>query len=1016
MKSVIISTCFLYCCVFSQEQQCSFESLSREKGLSNPEVYSLLQDKTGFLWIGTADGLNRYNGYSFKHLKHIPFKENSLSESMVSALAEDRNGNIWAGTGADGINKIDPTTFTVTRYVHSVTDSTSLPDDHIRFLFVDSRNVLWIGCGSNGITRCDLTAMSFSQITSLRTENGVKTLSAIRSITEDRGGTVWFGSSDGELIRYDDNKNTGEVYLMPHRVQEKNISIVSIVQDPHGVMWCGTNGGKFISFDRRSLRFIMHALPGSTATKDLPTSITTLSRDHADHVWVGTSSGVFRYTISSGHMVDVTKSITHSFVANQFSRTLFVDRSNVVWIGTYTEGLVKILSLPDNIEHLQKAPDGAGGLPNNYVRGIYEDGHGLLWIGTGGGLTTYDSKTKGYSTVGGLSYMFNRREIKTISSVCGDSRGTIWIGTMNGVYTYRPSLKRYSHILGTASPSNNYLDNYVYEVRADHQGSIWVSTDGGGVVRLSEDGRVLQRLNTSNHMLPSNSVRTVLPDSNGNLWVGTFGAGVSKIDVPAGKSVSYRTNKADPSSLGNDLVLSLCKDSKNNLWIGTRTGLNKFDSGTNTFTHFMTNDGLPNNIIVGIEEDHSSNLWISTYYGISKYNGESFQNFFSKDGFQDDFNSGSSFHTTNGKLFFGGSNGLCMFIPESLKMAQSTPPIVITATKQSEHPVSVEASPGRNAAVTMEPNERIVTFEFTTLDFKNPEGNTYGYKLEGFNDTWIFSQDRRNVSYANLKEGGYVFRVKAQGRDGVWHEAATTIGLTVIPPMVERWWFYPVLIFSLSLVGIAFYRTWLLRKLEVEKIRSKIAADLHDEIGSGLARIAVLSDIAGEQQQQSKSTKNTIETSTRIGIISRELMESIADVVWSIDPRNDRSEYLLERIHSYLTQICEEGNLGLELSDEEIESISIEPFMKRAMLLIVKESMNNIIKHSHASHVMVQVKKKGTTLVLTIKDDGIGFNEEQLGRINGLDNMRVRAEASGGSVRITSHPQAGTTIEVVFQL
>lgn len=690
----------------------------------------------------------------------------------------------------------------------------------------------------------------------------------------------------------------------------------------------------------------------------------------------------------------------------------------MLWAGTFIDGLIKIITLPKEIVNLTHAD----GMASDYVRGLYVDKMNTVWIGTTNGLSVYYPQLGRCTSLNNFSYILYGEPTQNITSICGDDHGAIWYGTMNGVYKYLPKSKRTIHVTGSGSPLNDTLDNYVYEVRMENDGSVWVSTDGGGLIKLDNTGRIIQRYSTADKSLPVNSVRTVVPDTGGILWVGTFGGGLCRLHLPTRTYTSYGYVHGDSSSLSNDLVLSLLKDSRNTLWVGTRTGLNKFDPVRGTFEHFFTTDGLPNDLIVGILEDHSSRLWISTYYGLSKFDGTHFQNYFKSDGFQDDFNTGASMKDREGRMYFGGGTGLVIFTPEELTILPFIPPIVIEGLRRTGRTSSVEVRPGDHAEITLSPSERTIEFNFTALDFRNPEGNRYAYQLQGFEPQWINSGTRRNVSYTNLNGGEYTFRVKAQGRDGVWRDAGSDIRLSVIPPVYDRWWFYPLILLLIGSTAAAFYRSWIMRRLAVEKIRTNLAADLHDEIGSGLARIAVLSDIL--EQERHGRQKSGIRSasgkenrgSLRIGVISRELMESISDVVWSIDPRNDRSEQLIERIYSYVTEVCEEAGITVEFTADDLNDKKLEPFMKRALLLIVKEGMNNIVKHSQAKHVLIHLKRNRGDLLLTVRDDGRGFDESTLSRVNGLNNMRTRAEQSGGIINIYSSPGKGTLVESSFPL
>ncbi len=1023
MKKILFTVILFFAIGHSENNSFRFELIGTQRGLSSGEIYSIYQDKAGHLWIGTTDGLNLYDGYTFKVFKPKPFDKNTVSEGFFGSLTEDHEGNIWAGTVEDGINKVDPYTQTISRYRFKKGDSASLPNDQIIAMCVDRKNTLWIITGLRGIVRCDLATMRFTLVTSVITDQGIQQLPFIRSIFEDHNGVLWWGTTDGRLIRYDAHIQSAKFISTPEYRTGSSFSVNTFCEDSAGIIWIGTNNGLLYSFDPVDEKFTQ--IPFRVVDRPNRKNIFTLKNDAAGNIWIASNVGVFRYSPYSKILLSIAELYGLSNPGMMLSaRTLFIDRSDLVWIGTSIDGLLKIASLPEEILNLRSDKTPSKGLPDNYVRGVYDDNHGTIWIGTMEGVTRFDVNKKRFFPLNRGIQTTHRSIVKNIHAVCGDSAGNIWIGSGNdGLFRYTPSLKKGIHVLGSGSQSSDSRDDHIFDLRTDDHGFIWVSTEAGGVVQLNHNGKILHRFDTTSHVLPLNMVRVTLPDKDGIIWVGTFGAGLCKIDRNAKKSFVYKMNPNNPHSLTNDLILDLFKDSKGRLWIGTRIGLNLFDPSTATFTHYTTENGLPNDIIVGIREDSRKNLWIATYDGISKFDGTNFHNFYGADGFQDDlFNTGASFTSKSGRLMFGGVRGLSLFNPDNLHIARFVPPIIITASKQIGKFETVKASQFREASITLGPNEQSVTFEFSALDFRLPEGNSYSYKLEGFDQQWIFSGKRRSVSYANLRGGTYLFKVKAAGRDGVWLEAKYPIVLEVIPPLRNRWWFVPSIGLGIIAVLFLFYRTLMYRKIEFEKVRTRIASDLHDEIGSGLARIAVLSDIIDTQSKEIPSVKgrkkqhSMTEAPSRIGVISRELMESISDVVWSVDPKNDPSERLIERVISYATQLCEEKDIGISVEMTSLESLTVEPFLKRAILLIVKESMTNIIKHSRCKKVIIRMEHQGAELCMTISDDGKGFDEKNLERINGLDNMRRRASESGGTIDIVSTPGSGTSITARFPL
>jgi ligand-binding sensor domain-containing protein/signal transduction histidine kinase len=1010
-------------CMLGQTSGYRVEIIGTDQGLSSGEIYSILQDKTGYLWIGTTDGLNRYDGYTFKTFRPIPFDTTSVSEGFFRSLTEDEDGNIWGATAEDGINKIDPHTNAVVRYIHS-DNANSLPTNITKKVYAGKNHQLWVLGSLPGIYYCDTRTMKFNVLGTFVSSSARIESPVITTVTGDSLGNIWCSTNTNELIYYHSVTHHSEFYQLPPA--HKNETIQSIFCESLHSLWIGTMQGSILQLNRITKKYFEIKLPvRSLGDKG---AVLSFEKDINHHIWICTSTGVYRFHTGKNQLVEIpVRNGIGRTINKKFGHVVFVDRSNIVWIGTNIYGLIKVVPQFEDIVNLSTSSPKDIALPDNYIRGIYASTNGVAWIGTRKGLVRFDERNRTTTPLQNLVSSYNPKLHDIVYAVRGDRKGNIWVGAgSEGLYRYSPKSKTLRRILQNHSPNKTQIDAYVYDIQIDRYDRVWISTDGGGVIQLDLSGNVVNRFDTASHRLPVNIVRTTQVENDSLLWVGMFGheAGLCELNLKSKKFDVYRMNPDDPGSLSNDLVLSLLKDSKGRLWVGTRMGLNLFHDSSKTFTHYTIADGLPNDIICNLQEDKKGNIWISTYYGISKFDGKNFYNYFDADGFQNDnFNTGASFCSETGRMYFGGVNGISIFDPEKIEVAHYVSPIVIRAVKQNGKSDEVLTASKTEEHMTLLPEEQSVTFEFAALDFRLPEGNSYAFLMEGVEKNWSFIGKQRTVRYTNLNGGTYRFRVKAAGRDGVWHESDASINVTVIPPIARRWWFAPLIVAVALSILLGIYILRVQQRFALEKIRVSIAADLHDEIGSSLARIANLADILVFTQSEKKSLKGKKKTPAsdipsaahpqKIANLSRELLEKMSDVVWSVNPKNDDLMKLIDRIQTYCTEIADSHSLRLHfIVEKKHHHNKIDPQTSRAVLLIVKEALANILKHAKATEIQFSVALNERSLQITIGDNGKGFNESELPRVNGLFNMRNRANVCGGDFSLKSEHGKGTLIHL----
>ncbi|MCK9408318.1 MAG: hypothetical protein M0R68_04210 [Bacteroidetes bacterium] len=1000
-----------------QSSRFSFRLFSTEHGLSSAEIYSILQDRAGYLWIGTTNGLHRFDGYTFSVFRNIPFDTASLSSHFISSLCEDRNGNIWIVAAGQGINKLNVRTGKVTRFFHQPDNPTSLSDDECTRVFCDTRGNIWVGTASGTVDVIEPISGNVHRIVLHTTD----TTYAIRSFAQDREGTVWIAATN-KVFLVDSQWQSKEFQFFPDVSRNGTIAHSLLYVDSSHSLWLGSSG-KLWKYDPGVNRFHHIPFPGESASGS-ETVLMVMKEEQPGIFWIATNTDIFRFHSNSQKAEKLNAQENYpSQLQNILPRTLHIDKTGIVWIGFGVYGLLSVQSLDPHIITVGLHQNGNDGLPHRYVRGLAEDRKKNLWIGTFRGMTRLDSSLTRFTDFPTVIRTSSGKEVNQINALFVDEKNTMWIGTnTDGLFTYSLTTGNIRHLLGSSSILHNAEDDIVYDIYQDRRKRFWIGTKEGGVVVLNANGKFLRRFNRTSTTvaLPHNNVRAVVHDHRGNIWIGTFG-GVCLLNETEDSMTVFTTDEHNPATLSNPRVLAMYEDRQGNICIGTSGGLNILNPRTNIIRHYTNSTGFVNDIVVGITEDTEGNLWVSTYGGLVMLDsaGNIRRTLFEADGLQNDlFNSGATIKLHSGKIAFGGAYGMNIISPATLQAKSFIPSVVVHAFTATNKSVAQAISSQEDGSMTMEPNESSVRFEFAALDFRFPRGNMYAYTLEGLETEWTTTSTRRNVTYANLGAGEYVFKVKAAGRDGIWTEHAALITLTVIPPIWERWWFVPSIVAAIALLIFALYRSLLIKQLLFERMRIRIAADLHDEIGSGLARIAVLSDIVAKMRMKKHTRAKGAEVMehapVRIGIISRELLESIQDVVWSLDPNNDTSTNVFDRIQSFANQLAEENGIAISIEAKNTLPIHVDLHMKRALLLIAKESLTNIARHAKAKNISVALQFKKNTLLMTIHDDGVGFIEEQLTRVNGLTNMRRRATAAGGVCRIHSERGKGTVITVSF--
>jgi ligand-binding sensor domain-containing protein/serine phosphatase RsbU (regulator of sigma subunit) len=821
-------------------KQLKFRHLTLDDGLSQSSVRCILQDSVGFMWFGTEDGLNRFDGYEFNVYKPDPTDPNSIGSNKIAVLYEDSGGNIWIGTYGGGLNRFDREQEKFIRYRHRTGDPTSLSSDKVTAIREDRCGVLWVGTDDGGLNRLNResrrspstgTMNTFTRYGSGTGSDGAAGLrsNSIVAICEDHSGYLWIGTRDAGLCRLDLERKQYKYFLAnPGDPGSLNSdTILSLYEDHAGELWVGTEKGLHL-FERSIERFVRYTYNPADAGSLSNNTIHVIYEDHAGVLWVGTDAGLNCFDRRSERF---SRYFHEPGNPGSLSQNAVLDicesRSGVMWFGTDGGGVNIFDRQGEKFFHYWSIPGNTDSLSNNFVFNIEEDADGILWIATsGGGLNRLDPGENRYRWYRSDPNDPRSLSNDTVRDVHIDSKGRFWVATLGGGFNrFFPKTGTFKHFRAVLSPPGNstveaLTSDYLRSIYEDRSGILWLGSDDGGLCRFDPDTETfITYLHCPGdpNSLSNNSVRAVLEDSKGVYWIGTIGGGLNRFHPETASFTRFKSKTGDPKGIPSDFISYIHEDKTGRLWFCTLgSGLISYNRENATFKQYRQKDGLPNDVTYGILEDDNGCLWISTNYGLTKFEprSETFKNYTVRDGLQsNEFNGRSCFKGRDGRMFFGGINGLTAFYPGRIRDNLNTPPIIINRFSIFNKPVSVgPRSPlnkhiSRAKKISLSYKQNVFSFEFVALDYTIPEKNRYAYRMEGFDNNWIMtSAKKRYVTYTNLDPGKYVFRVKGSNNDGIWNNEGTSVNITIYPPVWKTWWFTFIAIIAVAAIAVFLYR------------------------------------------------------------------------------------------------------------------------------------------------------------------------------------------------------------------
>ncbi|WP_042273543.1 ligand-binding sensor domain-containing protein [[Clostridium] dakarense] len=978
----------------NNEENRNFERITIGDGLSQTTIKSIFQDSRGYMWLGTSDGLNKYNGHKFEVYKSKKDEENSLSGNQITDIEEDSKGNIWVAT-TKGLNRINnDKSRSITNYVYKK-NGCNISDNQITDILISKSGDILVAT-EDGLNKYDEKSDNFIRLYSSNDEKNSLSNQFINSLAEDDNGYYWVGTKNG-LNRINKGTNKVTKYYANDK-DENSISsnyISKVYVDDLNFLWVGTHYGGLNKIDLDSSKvekFIATEEKNSIAGN----YIRDILRDRREMVWIATDNGISRLDEKTNTFTTYrSKGYDNSSLSSNDVLSIYESQVGTIWIGTWSGA--SLFNPYNEFNHYKNDPLNKNSLSENIMSGIYEDNEGLLWVGTNhSGINILDRKNNKVTRINDKSDIsLSNNLIREITGIDNE----VWIATEYGLNKFDKNTNK----ITVYKEEDGLSNNDVKSLYIDSEGTLWIGTADGLCTfdrknKFTDCRELLKKIGINKV-----SIVDIIEDKDNNMW---FAGGVKgeliKLNKSTGEIKDYNVTKRMNQS--NDTVLSLNIDSKDNIWIGTDYGLIKFNHKSEKSTRYTELNGLANNFVYGIILDKYEDIWVSTNHGISKFDvsKEKFINYDRTDGLQsNEFNQYSYYKNKDGEIFFGGINGLTSFIPEMLREKNFTPDVTIEDVISKGENLSVV----KDMKLSYKNNQ--LQFNFFVPDYKNINKIQYAYKLSGLDKDWIFSENRNIASYTNLDPGKYTFEVVGRNSSGKW-SSPSSINIEIEKPL----WRTPIaymgyIAISLGIVFIIWNRVKILdslvkqrtielnkkldenkelysRLLKQEKYKNNYFVNLSHELRTPLNVIVSIRNlIENLNKKEEHIPKEKI--SHHMKIMDKNcnrLISLIDNIIYAskiesgshkLNIRQHDIVYLVEEVVLSMKDYIEEKGIEL-IIEPEVEELIIECDDLEIERTIINLISNAVKFTKFNGKIEVYIWDLGKNVRISVKDNGIGID------------------------------------------
>jgi signal transduction histidine kinase/ligand-binding sensor domain-containing protein len=1006
-KTLLPCLTFIFCFTHhSFAQSYLLSSLPAEKELSSQQVTCFFQDSKGFMWIGTEDGLNLYNANSIKIFKHDIKNKNSLPDNFVQAICEDGEGYIWVSL-ATGVSRLNTQTL---RFQNFSGDTGKNSFGYKCKIFTDTKKNIWVA--GDGLFKFDKPSQQFQHIENTYSNaiHGSRNANRLTGFCEDSKGRYWISTFDGLFLYHDENRSFTRFDTAPTDDNYKKFGIIflPVQEDSAGNLWVGTwTYGMF------------KILPGEKKLQAVEKGGVHLvyasqQLNHTDLLWYS-GDGLTSLDKTNGRTEKVVHENDNPYsLRNDGISALYTDRQDQLWIGYASQG-VQLLS-PGNqlIKKYDLQIPGPKKDQVGSVNAILQQNDGFFiggWYKAA--LVRVDKDFHIKKSWQHLPENLSQAP-SNVSDMYADKKGCLWISTFNGLVCLdeKKETTRLFRFDSSVSGNNRFLD-----ILPEGDSVLWLSGYNNGLARFSMNTHQFELFGTA----PRPIVWKIASDKNDMIWCASNSGNLLRFDKQKKNFTTVSFDTLTEASTYYDLTYD---SSQHVLWVASSNGLLKVQLADLKARLFTEKEGLPTNSINVLEWGSHQQLWIGSNRGLSLFNPDknSFRNFYTHNGLATDIIDHRLYMDPQGKLFIGGDSYVMMINTLLLNDKTEKTRAYITAITESDSLLQPMMKGGKKT-VELSYYRNNLSFDFAMPDYINSGDNQLLYMLEGWDKDFLLTK-KGVINYNKLPPGEYVFRVKGIDHAGIKTEEEDIITIIIHPPFWKTGWFVSLVAVAVLTVFIFVIRYISQRNLKekllrlekeqaVEKERNRISRDMHDDLGSGLTKIAILSEVAKRQLPEPLKAKEQLEN---ISASSRELVDNLQDIIWVLNPKNDTLDNLAAYIREYALKFFEPFQTTLTFNfPEEIPNVYLTEEQRRNIFLIVKESCNNIARHAWCNSVIIDLILAGKQLEIKISDDGKGFDMEKVRTFaNGLQNMQNRMQQIGGSYEIVSKPGHGTSTRLLI--